>query len=189
MSVRNDQLLQNLEGIIAGYQSSFAEKVYADENDDHDPVMDLFSISPATKRENRQYWGRELGMCWQRVVVELCKKTRADFQGPLRIGADEPCDLVVGEWAIDTKYRIGSGDSGTLKKFKSYGPMLRERGLKPALLIVRTDNLEAALTACKAGGWFLTTGDATFAFIQELTNFDLKEFLAARAGRFSVTRA
>ena len=182
------QLESSLESVIATYRDSFVEKVYSDENDDHDPIMDLFAITPATKRENRQYWGRELGMCWQRIVVELCRQTRADFQGALRIGADEPCDLIVGDWAIDTKYRIGSGDSGTLKKFKAYGPLLRQRGLQPALLIVRTDNLGAAITACRAGKWHLTTGDETFAFISELTGFDLKAFLAERAGEFPVVR-
>lgn len=91
--------------------------------------MDVFGISPELKRENRQYWGRELGMCWQRLVIEVCKHTRKDYAPSIRVGADEPCDLVVGKLAIDTKYRIGSGDSGTLKKFKAYAALLRGKGL------------------------------------------------------------
>lgn len=66
----------------------------------------------------------------------------------------------MGNLAIDTKYRIGSGDSGTLKKFKAYGPTLEEKGFTPVLLIVREDNLGAAITACNAGGWTVTTGQA-----------------------------
>lgn len=80
----------------------------------------IFDITPELKRENRQYWGRELGMCWQRLIVELCRQTCPDFAPALHFNGDEPCDLIVGQRAIDTKYRIGSGDSGTLKKFKTY---------------------------------------------------------------------
>jgi hypothetical protein len=55
-------------------------------------------------------------MCWQRLISELCKKTCTDYDLAIRESRDELCDLVVGKDAIDTKYRIGSGDSGTLKK-------------------------------------------------------------------------
>src|SRR5262245_22061646 len=116
-----------LDEIIARYQKSFVEKVYCEENDDHDYLMDVFSLLPVIKRENRQYWGRELGMCWQLLVTRVFQ-TVPSFKPAFRVGADEPCDFVVDKFAVDTKYRIGSGDSGTLKKFKSYGPMLKEMG-------------------------------------------------------------
>ena len=80
--------------------------------------MRTFGITQLIKNENKQYWGRELGMCWQLIVTELCKTNCPNFKPAIKLGADEPCDLVLGEYAIDTKYRIGSGDSGTLKKFK-----------------------------------------------------------------------
>ena len=127
-------------------------------------------------------------MCWQRLVVELCRQTRNDFGPALRFGSDEPCDLTVGSLAIDTKYRIGSGDSGTLKKFKSYGPLLRSHGYEPVLLIVREDNLDAAITACNAGGWTVTTGQRTFDYIRDLTGIDVKELLRRRVGTFPVVR-
>ena len=111
-------LAKALEEIVTKYQASFTAKVYNKENDDHDPLMDVFGVSPSLKRENRQYWGRELGMCWQLLVSELFRLTRDDYGPALRFGADEPCDLTFGQIAVDTKYRIGSGDSGTLKKFK-----------------------------------------------------------------------
>ena len=103
-------------------------------------LMEVFGITPELKRENRQYWGRELGMCWQRLVIEVFKGTRKDYGPAIRIGADEPCDLTVGKLAIDTKYRIGSGDSGTLKKFKSYGPLLKKQGYEPVILMLRECN-------------------------------------------------
>ena len=69
-------------------------------------------------------------MCWQFLVVELCKNTCSDYGNALKFGSNEPCDLVLGNDAIDTKYRVGSGDSGTLKKFKQYGVFLKEKSYK-----------------------------------------------------------
>ena len=182
------ELVDNLNNILGKYQTSFTEKVYKEENDDHDLLMDLFSLTPELKRENRQYWGRELGMCWQLLVIEICQYQCSDFSPALRFGADEPCDLIVGKYAIDTKYRIGSGDSGTLKKFKTYGPMLRDHGYEPVLLILRDDNLPAAIKACEKGRWRIFTGDNTFNFIEDMTNFDLKTFLNQKAGDYTVLR-
>lgn len=176
----------SLNNILERYQTSFLAKVHNEENDDHDLLMDAFSISPAQKRENRQYWGRELGMCWQLLVTEVCRVNCPEFSEAVRFGADEPYDLAVGRYAIDTKYRIGSGDSGTLKKFKSYGPLLKDKGFEPRLVIVREDNLPAAITACKVGGWTITTGASSFDFIKNLSGFDLQDFLSQRAKQFSV---
>ncbi len=125
---------------------------------------------------------------WQRIVVEVCRQARGDFGPALKVDADEPCDLTVGGLAIDTKYRIGSGDSGTLKKFKAYGPLLRAKGFEPVLMIVREDNLAAAITACNAGGWTVTTGQRTFDYLRDLTRVDVRELLLRRAGTFPVGR-
>lgn len=173
--------------VLKLYQTSFASKVYCEENDDHDLLMDAFGISPTLKRENRQYWGRELGFCWQRLIIEACKNL-SNYLPALRIGSDEPCDLIVGEYAIDTKYRIGSGDSGTLKKFKSYGPMLRERGYTPVFLILREDNLNNAIQACHQGGWKVLTGQQSLDFIKEISDIDIEGYLKNRAASFLVER-
>ncbi len=177
-----------LEQILARYQNSFIEKVYAEDNEDHDLLMDVFSISPIIKKENRQYWRRELGMCWQLLVIEICKAYCSSFQPAFRVGSDEPCDLIVDRYAIDTKYRIGSGDSGTLKKFKSYGQLLRTYNYEPILLILREDNLSAVIAACQIGTWRVYTGDDSFEFIQRISNFELKSFLIQRVGTFPVNR-
>ena len=100
--------------ILKRYYEAFKEKTYSDENNDTDVLMDIFGITPEQKRENRQYWGRELGMMWQLIVTEICRHHCSSFKPALRIGSDEPCDLIIGNHAIDTKYRIGSGDSGTI---------------------------------------------------------------------------
>jgi len=139
--------------------------------------MDVFGITPLLKRENRQYWGRELGMCWQRLVCEVFRLNCSDYKPATRIGDDEPSDCGIGTDVIDTKYRIGSGDSGTLKKFKQYGKMFQKQGLRPVLLIVREDNLPAAIGACKVGGWIVLTGDNTFNYIRDKAAFDLKSWL------------
>lgn len=183
----NAQVESSINSVLQKYQSSFVDKVYSDENEDYDILMEVFGITPELKRENRQYWGRELGKCWESIVVEACKLS-PDFQPALKIGADEPCDLRVGQFAIDTKYRVGSGDSGTLKKFKQYGPLLKEHGYKPVFLFLREDNLSAAMTACQAGGWEIYIGEESFNFIKQHTSFDLKAFLIDKKNAFKVNR-
>jgi hypothetical protein len=178
---------QNLDAVLSRYKKSFIEKVYSDENDDHDLLMKAFGISPLLKRENRQYWGRELGKCWESLVIEVCKQAPT-FQPALRVGNDEPCDLIVQNYAIDAKYRLGSGDSGTLKKFKSYGPLLREQGYEPVFLFLREDNLPAAMTACQVGTWKIYIGKQSFDFIKEISGFDLEEYLIRKAKAFLVVR-
>jgi len=129
-------------------------------------------------------------MCWQLLVTNVLSYHCKEYSPAIKIGADEPCDCCVGDDAIDTKYRVGSGDSGTLKKFKSYGKLLKERGYQPVLLIVREDNLNAALTAFAAGGWKVLQGRATFGYSKELSGFDLWKWLEAckKSGEFFVTR-
>lgn len=169
---------EQLEQILSQYQDSFSEKSYTEENNDHDDLMNIFGITPDLKRENRQYWGRELGMCWQRIVCELFRLTCKDFKPATRIAGDEPCDCSVGTDVIDTKYRIGSGDSGTLKKFKQYGQMFKSQGLRPILLILRKDNLPAAITACNAGGWRVLMAEETYSYIKQKSGCDLKKWMS-----------
>lgn len=188
-SKKSRQVSESLELILRQYGDSFRSKSYGDENEDIDPLMDVFGITPELKRENRQYWGRELGMCWQLIVTrtfEICRGP--DFRPGYRSGADEMCDLMVGGMAIDTKYRIGSGDSGTLKKFKQYGAELTNLGFDPVLLVLRRDNLPAAIQACKSGGWRTIIGQDSFDFIKSASRFDMLDFLNKAARRHLVVR-
>ncbi|WP_019157250.1 hypothetical protein [Robertmurraya massiliosenegalensis] len=173
---------------LQSYYSSFTKKTYSDENNEYDILMELFGISPDLKRENRQYWGRELGMLWQRVIIEIFKEKHPHFGDALKYDADEPCDLVAGSDAIDTKYRIGSGDSGTLKKFKTYGKLLRDEGYRPVLLILREDNLPAAIKACEVGGWTILTGQKTYEYIREKTGVDIVSYLKKFGNEFAINR-
>ena len=181
-------ITESLESLIEMYQTSFNQKVYGGESEESDPIMNVFSITSQLKRENRQYWGRELGMFWQLTVTEVFRQFCGDFSPALRVGNDEPYDFIFGSTAIDTKYRIGSGDSGTLKKFRQYGGLLQEHSYDPVFLIVRTDNLPAAIRACLNGGWSVYTGDNTFEYIHRSTGFDLKDFLLKREDAFRVQR-
>ena len=137
------------------------------------------------KAKNMQYWGRELGMCWQRII-EAIFEDNPEFKPALRIGQDEPCDLRIGNLAVDTKYRVGSGDSGTLKKFKQYGPLLKEKGYTPIMLFLRKDNLISAMTALKKGGWEIYQEEESFRFIKEKSGFDLKNWLIKNKNQFSI---
>lgn len=177
-----------IENILTSYSNSFSNKIYSNENNDVDIIMELFGISPDLKRENRQYWGRELGMVWQKIVVAIFKHHHNNFGPALKYNDDEPCDLTVGNDAIDTKYRIGSGDSGTLKKFKQYGKFLRSEGYEPILLILREDNLPAAITACKVGTWKILTDKDSFEYIKNKTGVDVEELLLSYRGQFKINR-
>lgn len=185
-----EQFEAQLKVILSQYRNAFTDKEYNEENEDHDILMDVFGITPLLKRENRQYWGRELGMCWQRLVCEAFRLNCVNYKPAVRIGGDEPSDCGIGTDVIDTKYRIGSGDSGTLKKFKQYGKMFQEQGLTPVLLILREDNLPAAIGACKVGGWKIHIGDGTFDYIKAKSKFDLKAWLQSlvKAKEFYVSR-
>lgn len=167
----------SLKSILLGYQSSFSNKVYTDRNNESDILMETFGITQDLKRENKQYWGRELGKCWELLVRKVFELRCNEFSPPQKFGKDEPADFFVGQDAIDTKYRVGSGDSGTLKKFKDYGRLLQNEGYNPIFLFLRTDNLPAALTACNAGGWTVYMEKETFKYIQEKTDFNLYEWL------------
>jgi hypothetical protein len=169
-----------LDAILEQYSLAFAGKVFGEESDEEDDLMLVFGLTQVVKAQNKQYWGRELGMCWERLVQELCRHAIRDYSGGIREGADVICDLVVAGDAIDTKYRIGSGDSGTLKKFKSYGQRLAAMHLRPVVLILRSDNLPAAIAACIRGGWTVLTGDASYGYLLELTAFDMQAWLRTR---------
>lgn len=175
----------SLEAILEQYGRSFASKQFEEQLAEIDDLMLVFGLTQATKAQHRQYWGRELGLCWQRLVTSLYQQTHPDFSRAIRAGGDELCDFVAGGEAIDTQYRIGSGDSGTLKKFRHYGLRLRELGFRPVLLVLRNDNLPAAITACMKGGWAVMTGLETYSHILNSTGLDLQGWLQSREGQFT----
>ena len=177
---------QDLEAILEAYQQSFAAKVFGEESSEEDDLMQVFGLTQGMKAENKQYWGRELGMCWERLVKELCEKNCENFSRGIREGKDELCDLVIGDRAIDTKYRIASGDSGTLKKFKDYGTRLKAKGYEPIMLILREDNLSNAIAACIKGGWTVKIGEQTYQYIQNATGVDLQAWLKQRKNQYAI---
>jgi hypothetical protein len=177
----------SLDNILQDYQESFSSKEYPDENNEIDILMEIFDISPETKRQNRQYWGRELSTCWRKLVIEICHHC-SDYKSAVNLGKDELYHLVIGEYAVCTKYRIGSGDAGTLKKFKADADKIIKLGFKPLLLILRNDNLNSALLACASGGWKIITGKNALDFIKDVSEFDLESFIITRKGKFKITR-
>lgn len=182
----NQNLNYSLEKILQNYQKSFQEKVFPEDSLEEDYLMLVFGITQQLKAENKQYWGRELGMCWERLIVELCQQTCQDYKEAIKEENDQLCDLIIGKDAIDTKYRIGSGDSGTLKKFKNYGKRLQDLGYNPILLILRNDNLAHAIKACEKAGWIIKTGDQAYNYINQITNFNLKQWLKNKSNSFKV---
>ena len=85
-----------LKDVLRAYRDSFSIKTYSEENDEPDALMDVFGITPLRKRENRQYWGRELGMCWQLLVTSVFAGHCKEYLPAMRMEDDEPCDCFVG---------------------------------------------------------------------------------------------
>ena len=177
MNIRYNEI--EMAKIVTHYQKSFQNKTFINSNPSSDILMDLFDITYSQKQENMQYWNRQLGSVWEEVTKELFKINPA-FKEPIgnEFGTDKPVDYFIGNMAIDAKYRIGSGDSGTLKKFKQYGALLKQNGYTPIFLILRNDNLSAAITAALNGGWTIYTHKTTFNFIVQNSGFDIVKELA-----------
>lgn len=64
-----------------------------------------------------------------------------------------------------------------IKKFKSYWKLLVEEWYTPVMLLLRKDNLPAAITALKVWWWNVYTWDEAFDYIFQKTQKDFKELL------------
>ncbi|MEA5468940.1 hypothetical protein [Spirulina sp. 06S082] len=168
------EIENSLETILTKYSESFSEKVFSEQSSAEDDLMRVFGLTQEMKSNNRQYWGRELGACWERLVKELCQLTCDRFQEP----HNTSYDLAIANDAIDTKYRLGSGDAKTLRGFKHNAQILIDEGFNPIMLIVRTDNLSQAIRACISGGWQVKVGDEAYQYLYQQTQFDLKKMVA-----------
>lgn len=166
-----------LRDILDKYKDSFNKKVYREENNDHDVLMDVFGLTPELKRENGQYWGGQLGRCWEKLICKIFEIRCENYQGALKVGRSSSCDCRVGMDAIEVKYRIGSGDSGFAKKARQYAIDLMEDGYNPILLILREDNLPAAISNFTNAGWQVFTNAQTFEYIAAKSKFDLLAWL------------
>lgn len=124
-------------------------------------------------------------MLWQKIVIEtFCQHN--GYIPAKKYNRDEPYDLQFNNDYIDTKYRIGSGDAGTLKKFVQYGQLIKSNGGNPVLLLLREDNLSSAITACKRGGWIIYQGDSSFQYIKSCTAIDLQDILKSLVNKFPI---
>ncbi|ARQ05704.1 Restriction endonuclease [Macrococcoides canis] len=178
--------MQNLDRILLHYEDNFRNKVFDEDNQKIDILMDVFGITASDKKVNKQYWGRQLGFMFEKLVIEVFQKHDKNFKKAESVGSDKPYDLQSDNDFIDTKYRVGSGDSGTLKKFKSYGKEMKSEGKNPVILILREDNLPSAVTALKNGEWDIYIGQDCFDYIFKKTNFDLQGYLISKKNKYNI---
>lgn len=164
------------ETILEEYASSFRRKELIERSETSDALLEVFRLTPVTLNLNRQYWHRELGMCWERLVKHAFVGLPG-YRGTLRGPEGSPCDFAIETTAIDTKYRLGSGDAGTLNKLVRNAEWLHSQGLIPLMLFLRTDSLPAATSRMRSAGWTLLAGAASFKFILERTGVDLESEL------------
>ncbi len=178
----------NTLDLLGRYRESFCAKlaeVPACEVPEEDLLMQVFGITSEMKMAERQYWGRELGMCWERLVHAHARCHPA-YEPPFRDDGDAPCDFIVGGCAVDTKYRFGSGDSGTQKKLRDYAGRLQAAGFTPVMLVLREDNLPGALESLARAGWDVRRGEAAFEWIRTNLNVDVQAELRAQRGAFRI---
>lgn len=69
-----------LEQILNQYQQDFAERTSPEESTEEDDLMLAFGLTQTIKTTNKQYWGRQLGKCWERLVETLCQQTCEQYQ-------------------------------------------------------------------------------------------------------------
>jgi len=169
--------------VLDGFRASFARKDFPSKQSEPDLLMEVFGLTNAMKLSQPQYWGRELGSCWERLVKEACAQAPYRVSFPPPGSRRTPCDIILRQLAIETKYRVGSGDSGTLQKLQANGRTLQKAGFEPILLILRNDSLPNAMAAARAGGWRILADADAFEFIRTETGVDLKAFMMREAVR------
>lgn len=193
--MRRSDLLKSIYSELGKYQKRFSEKVATTPhyNESHDLLMDIFGITPEQKRLQAQYWGRELGTLWQDLVTDCFRESDQvqRFTGPIvvpdsRGTSYEPADLSGNGYAIDTKYRIGSGDAKFVKSFKESKAMLESKNLKAVLLILREDNLASPIHSAEKSGWVVLTGKGSFSFVERETGIALQSILVENVGKFKI---
>lgn len=177
---KKSETSQSLDLVLKDHYHSFTKKVVSEESEKADDIMLVFGLNKSIKSENKQYWNKQLSRCWQLLVLESCHRNLAEFQGPLVEQNEQLCDLVIGNDAIETRYRIGSLGVVNIKKLKNNAAKLENMGLRPVLLILRDDNLPQAITACNYNGWTTISGKDAYTYIHKLSGFDLKSWLQTR---------
>ena len=179
---------EHIKDILLDYQVRFSNKIYSQDNNDYDLLMDAFGISPKLKLENMQYWGRELGACLEKVMKTRMSKSK-HYENPIKEKSGrEPYDFQFRDRAIDVKYRIGSGDAGTIKKWTENAKDIIELGLQPTLLILREDSLESTVSACRRAGWDIYAGEEFYNFSKNRLDFNLKKYLKSIKAEYQIKR-
>lgn len=172
----DQDLSAQLSPTIAKYTALFTRQVYNEEPFQSDILLEAFHLSPVVIRQHKQYWHRHLGACWERLVKSVFS-SHVSYQGTIRLKNKSPCDFTFDKIAVDTKYRLGSGDSGTMGKLSRNAQWLKSMGFEPMMLILREDNLPQAIARMQGAGWAVLCADASFKFIARHGDFDLKAYL------------
>lgn len=133
---------EECEAVLEEAQQKLQAKIFNEppEKPQTDLLMDVFKMTPEMKH-NPQFTNRHLGATLEKMLKKWFEAHKPqDFQAPERDDdGGEPYDLLVGDQAIDVKYRVGSGDSGSIKKWKRYAKDLKAKGYKPVWVVLRDD--------------------------------------------------
>ena len=131
-----------------------------------DLLMHAVKMTNAEKAVNVQRASRDLGRAWEILVAGWFALYATERVGdPVLLGRRKPTDVVVGNCAIDTKYRCGSGDGKHTKVQAATAEALKDLGYEPVMLVLRTDSIRANIKAYTHHGWRVLEGKAAFDFI------------------------
>lgn len=89
----SNNLEKKMKKLLKQYSKKFRDKAHENVESETDILMDVFSITPEMKRENMQYWGRELGKCWEKLVKTVLSVKCPEYKPALRVGKDELCEF------------------------------------------------------------------------------------------------
>ena len=141
-----------------------------------DPLMKAVGIEDLSDYQlRRQYYSRHLGAMWERLVRHACGGGQHVYAGEdTRL---ELADVIMGEWAIECKYRVGSGEPTFGRRLANKGIKLQERGYRPVLLVARSDSLPILSAIAAKGNWLLLQGAESFRWIEEQTGVDVQDLV------------
>jgi len=177
-----------LDSLVKKYRRAFQEKLRGISDSgvfglppEETLLMKLFALEPNIYLMNRQYFNRELGSLFEKMVKALLKTTNSKRYGnAVVVGKTQLCDCTFGQDAIEVKYRYYSGDAKTVRLYRNAAPKLISMGLKPVMLIFSTDNLRSAIKSFIKHGWQVKEGDDMAKYIKQLTGFDIKRYLETK---------
>lgn len=151
-----------------------------------DALASLVGFNDKMREQDAGGFGASLGRLLESLILTVLDASNSHtIEKPLLNGTDK-IDFIYGDMAIDIKYSIGTRSQGFLLEMKSALDMITSAGLEPVFCVYSLDSNGPILDRLETMGWTIIKGDEVFSFIEQISGFDLKSYLASRKGCFIV---